>query len=289
MRLGVIDSGVGGLSVVPHLTASLLPITELVYVADTEWIPYGEKTPEQLRPRIAQLVDWLVTEHGVSAIALACNTATTVAMQPGGNAFDAMNWLRTAFAVPVVSPVFPTAEWMAYQLAHLHIPEQVVLWATPTTLASGLYQQSLLDFCQQMPHITTVSGLGLAARVEHNDLSARDPLVLQQAEAIAAAGSSMSLIMGCTHYPHAWRWLAPYMSGSITPVNPAEHLSAKLQAILGVADMQAEQPAFRAEHLRYSFYATGSAEAFATTARVLLPNLPWPHITTHPLTLPSVS
>ncbi len=292
MKLGVIDSGVGGLSVLPHLTASMLPLTELVYVADTAWMPYGCRTPDELRPRVGQLIDWLVTHHGVQAIALACNTATTIALKPENvgnatpfNAFDAMQWLRTAFAVPVVSPVFPTVEWMAYQLAHGHIPNHVVLWATETTVNSTLYQRALADFAQHTMTVTSVSGGPLAARVETHDLSESDELIQSLAHTINAAGSPVSLIMGCTHYPHAWHWLAPHIITAVTLVNPAEHLSAKLQAILGVQEAMDGQAGNLVPPLGYRFFATGDVHAFATTARVLLPHLPWPHITVEPMVL----
>ncbi len=292
MKLGVIDSGVGGLSVLPHLTDSMLPVTELVYVADTDWMPYSSRTPEQLRPRVSQLIDWMVTHHDVKAIALACNTATTIALKPNGNdnagpvnAYDAMQWLLTAFAVPVVSPVFHTVDWMAYQLAHGHIPEHVVLWATESTVKSTLYQRALNDFSEYPVKITPVSGGPLAARVEANDLSESDELIQSTAEKINAAGSPVSLIMGCTHYPHAWHWLAPHITGAVTLVNPAEHLSAKLQGILGVQEAAESQDGNAVSSLGYRFFATGDVDAFAATAKVLLPHLPWPNITVEPVLL----
>jgi glutamate racemase len=74
----VFDSGVGGLSVLAEIQR-LLPNESLLYVADCGNIPYGEKTPEFIRQRLAS---WPVSfrEQGAKALVLACNTATVAAL-----------------------------------------------------------------------------------------------------------------------------------------------------------------------------------------------------------------
>ena len=76
--VGVLDSGVGGLSVLGEIRR-LLPNESLLYVADCGHIPYGEKTPEYIRQRCATIADFLLGQ-GAKALVVACNTATVAAV-----------------------------------------------------------------------------------------------------------------------------------------------------------------------------------------------------------------
>jgi len=77
--IGVFDSGVGGLSVLKAIRAAL-PHEDLIYVADSLFAPYGDKSPEYITQRTLKLGSWLESV-GVRALTLACNTATSVAVK----------------------------------------------------------------------------------------------------------------------------------------------------------------------------------------------------------------
>jgi glutamate racemase len=77
--LGVFDSGVGGLSVLRELRA-LLPHEHIVYVADSANVPYGTKPPELIRNRSMAIARFLVENRHARAVVVACNTATTHAV-----------------------------------------------------------------------------------------------------------------------------------------------------------------------------------------------------------------
>ena len=78
MKIGIFDSGIGGLSVLPALRRAL-PHADLLYYADEKNVPYGEKTPAEILSFSMRAVDFLVS-MGASAIIVACNTATSVAI-----------------------------------------------------------------------------------------------------------------------------------------------------------------------------------------------------------------
>ena len=77
--VGVLDSGLGGLSVLNEIRR-LLPSESLLYVADSAYVPYGEKTAEQIIER-SSLISGFLLDRGVKALVVACNTATAAAIQ----------------------------------------------------------------------------------------------------------------------------------------------------------------------------------------------------------------
>ena len=90
-RIGVFDSGVGGLSVLREIR-KLLPEADLVYLADSAYCPYGRKSPAVVLERASAITRFLVEQHGAQLIVVACNTATVAAVDE----------LRTSFAQPIV-------------------------------------------------------------------------------------------------------------------------------------------------------------------------------------------
>src|SRR5581483_2637321 len=88
--IGVFDSGVGGLSVLREIRR-LLPGEDLLYVADTAYLPYGEKPPELLRRRATAIAEFLLAQDA-KAVVVACNTASSAALAS----------LRGQFALPIV-------------------------------------------------------------------------------------------------------------------------------------------------------------------------------------------
>src|SRR5689334_11261149 len=89
--IGVFDSGVGGLSILRAIREEL-PAESLVYVGDSGNAPYGDQTPEYITKRVLSIGSQL-TDLGVKAIVIACNTATVVAVKR----------LRSLVRVPIIA------------------------------------------------------------------------------------------------------------------------------------------------------------------------------------------
>ena len=75
MKIGIFDSGMGGLSVL-HRALRMIPEADFLYYADEEHVPYGEKTREQVRGYIDEIIAFMIKKQ-VDAIVIACNTATS--------------------------------------------------------------------------------------------------------------------------------------------------------------------------------------------------------------------
>lgn len=88
--IGVMDSGLGGLSVLRRML-DILPSERYIYYADSAHCPYGEKSRDQIRERCFHIVSMMI-EEGAEAIVIACNTATSAAIAD----------LRSHFSVPFV-------------------------------------------------------------------------------------------------------------------------------------------------------------------------------------------
>ena len=77
--IGIMDSGVGGLSVMREIL-KVLPQERYVYFSDNAWCPYGEKSPGFIRERCRRITE-LMLSKGAEAMVVACNTATAAAIQ----------------------------------------------------------------------------------------------------------------------------------------------------------------------------------------------------------------
>jgi len=77
--IGIFDSGVGGLSVVDSIS-KLMPNENLIYVADSQFTPYGDKSDQVIESRVVAIGEFLYQQN-VKAIVVACNTATAAAVK----------------------------------------------------------------------------------------------------------------------------------------------------------------------------------------------------------------
>lgn len=90
MKIGIFDSGIGGLSVL-HAAMHRYPGAEYIYYADREHVPYGSKSPEEVLSFVEEILYFLVAQ-GAEAVVIACNTATSVAVAR----------MREKFTLPII-------------------------------------------------------------------------------------------------------------------------------------------------------------------------------------------
>src|SRR4051812_33827438 len=132
------DSGFGGLTVA-RAVIDLLPHEDLVYLGDTGRYPYGPRPLEQVREFALQITEWLVRQHDVKLVIVACNTATAAALED----------LRANFTVPVIGVIEPGVD----SLIAATRSGRVGVIATVGTIASGAYQREV-DRRQRGVHLT---------------------------------------------------------------------------------------------------------------------------------------
>jgi glutamate racemase len=238
--VGVFDSGVGGLSVLKAIRAEL-PAEDLIYVADSAYAPYGERTRELIEQRSVAITRFLVG-RGVKAIVIACNTATAVVVQT----------LRATFPLPIV------AMEPAVKPAALQTKTGVIgVLATSHTLSSAKF----LDLVEQ--HGGSVRVLiqacpGWVEQVEAGALDGPDTksLVERLVRPLLDQGAD-TLVLGCTHFP----FLRPLIEGVVGPdvalIDPAVPVARELRRRLADAHLLAPARADEGEE----FWSSSSPEA----------------------------
>lgn len=182
--IGVMDSGVGGLSVLREVK-KLLPTENFIFVADQAYVPYGEKTKKELEERLSKVLDFLVAKN-IKMMILACNTATVYTLE----------YLRKKYSLPIVGtvPVIKT-------IANATKTKKTAVFSTPATSKSPYLKNLIKKFANGVS-VVKVGGWGLEQIVEEGDLENKEtkkilekilkPLVNDGVDAIA---------LGCTHYP----------------------------------------------------------------------------------------
>ena len=182
--IGVMDSGVGGISVLKHVHA-LLPYEDLIYFADSKYAPYGNKTPAQITARCFEMADFLIAKDA-KALVVACNTATAAAI-------DAM---REKYNLPIIGmepAVKPAAEASKNGV--------IGVLATVGTLKSAQFA-ALLESYGRNVKVVTQACVGLVECIERGELDTTETkaLIRQYTMPLLAEGAD-TIVLGCTHYP----------------------------------------------------------------------------------------
>ena len=180
-KIGVFDSGLGGLSVLKELR-KLLPNEDYIYYADSINVPYGEKTDEELLELTSKIVDYLIKED-CKLIVIACNTATTSCMLKLREKYPDIVFVGTVPAIKV-----------AYDYNY----KDTIILSTPYTTKSKRVQELIHDYKRDDQNLYLVSGENLAGLIEEDNKEEIDKVL----ERILGEynGKVDSIVLGCTHY-----------------------------------------------------------------------------------------
>jgi len=247
--VGVFDSGVGGLSVLREIKR-LLPSEDLIYFADSAYVPYGSRSAAWIRERSEAIVKFLVGE-GAKAVVVACNTASVAAL----------SHLRERFALPIVGMVPAVKPAVAATRS-----KRVGVLATETTINGDSFAELLRRFADGVA-VQTVVGAGLVPLVETGDVSSprAESMVRGYIEPLVEQGADV-IVLGCTHYP----FLRPLIEGiagpEVTVLDPAEAVARQTRRVLAQADLLNA----KSERGREVFYTSGDERAFRRVASHLL-------------------
>ena len=182
--IGLFDSGVGGLSLLPTLQQYLFE-EDLCYIADHAFSPYGDKSHSAMLLRAKQLTEILLKKQ-CKMIVVACNTVTTQVIQE----------LRKEYAVPFIG-IEP-----AIKPAASNTKTGVIgVLATEGTLQSRLFNQNALNYSSHV-RVIEQAGYGLVEIVEKDELNHPETYQLLSSYLKPMINEGMdTLILGCTHYP----------------------------------------------------------------------------------------
>ena len=210
-RIGVFDSGVGGLSVLREVRLAL-PWADLLYVADSGHAPYGDREPAFIAARALAIAGFL-EQHDVCALVVACNTASAVALPA----------LRAQFTRPVVAiepAIKPAAQRSRAGVVGVLATRRTVASAGVARLveAHGRDVRVLLQACP-----------GWAEQVERGELASAqtEALVERYVRPLLAQGAD-TLVLGCTHYPFLRGVIERVAGPGVGVIDPAPAVAREL-------------------------------------------------------------
>lgn len=211
LRIGIFDSGVGGLSVLRAVRARL-PGATLHYLADSAHAPYGERDDAFIRERSMRLTRCLL-DHGARVVLIACNTATAVAVGP----------LRQAFAELPIVGVEPGIKPALAASRN----GRIGVMATGATLRSAKFR-ALLAAHARGAQVHLQACHGLAAAIEAGDLgsAALRTLVERHCAPLREAGVD-AVVLGCTHYPFARHLIEATLGPQVHVVDTAQAVARR--------------------------------------------------------------
>jgi len=217
--IGVFDSGVGGLSVLRELRRQL-PAEDLIYVADSGNAPYGERPDDFVRARSMAIVEFLRLQ-GAKAVVVACNTATSVAI-------DA---LRARFQMPIVG-----MEPAVKPAAAATTSRVIGVLGTTKTLASEKFSR-LITAQTDGVTVLTQPCPDLVTQVERGELAtpATAALVEQYVGPMLERGAD-TIVLGCTHFAFLSETLQEIVGPRVRLVDPADAVARQARRRLQEAD-----------------------------------------------------
>ncbi len=260
MTIGVFDSGAGGLSVVAAIRASL-PGQEIVYFADTAFVPYGSRSDGEILDR-TRLCCARLLEHDVRALVIACNTATA-------NAIDAV---RAWAPVPVVGVEPGLKPGAAATRSGV-----VGVLATAATLASRRYAELLRRTHAEAPAVRFVehAAQGWVELVESGEIDtpAAHETIRASVTPLLQEGAD-TLVLGCTHYPFLRRAIEAVAPGvAIIETGPAIARELARRLHIAASDPgKAGEAAAPPSPARLRLESSGDIDRLAALAARLLPD-----------------
>ncbi|WHZ01198.1 glutamate racemase [Neobacillus sp. YX16] len=199
MRIGFFDSGIGGMTVL-HQALRLLPNENYIFYADTLHVPYGEKPKEEVREYIFNAVDFMANQ-GIKALVIACNTATSIAVDDLRQKYD----FPILGIEPAVKPAVQCCEGKR---------KKVLVLATNLTLR----EEKFHNLVKSIDYHDIVESLPLPGLVQFaENFEFREEKVvpyLKEKLSLFDLKQYGTIVLGCTHFP--------YFENSIKKIFPEE-------------------------------------------------------------------
>lgn len=235
--IGIMDSGLGGLSVWRALVEQM-PEERYLYLGDSAFCPYGSRHPEEIRRRAARGVDFLVTS-GCKIVVVACNAMTAASI----------DFLRKSYPIPFIG-MEP-----AIKPASVNTRTGVIgVLATERTLSGRLFQDTRSKYTRDV-EVVTAAGHGLVEQVEALDFDGPQTMaLLRRCLAPMMARNIDHLVLGCTHYPFLAAAIRDIIGEGVALVNPAAAVARHTAAVLERCNGRHHGPEAAGRSI---FYTTG--------------------------------
>lgn len=217
LPIAVIDSGVGGISVLRELI-KIMPCENYLYLGDSKNAPYGKRTREDVLDITRRNLDYL-KKLGIKALVIACNTATAAAA----------NALREENPDLVIVGIEPAIKPAATSLPS----PRIIVMATPLTLSQDKYL-SLAHRFSDTSEIIPLPCPGLVELIEGGKLDS--PEIDEYLNSLLSPYKDENIdavVLGCTHYPHVRAAIARQLSQKTLILDGGEGTARQTRRRLG--------------------------------------------------------
>ncbi len=249
--IGVLDSGVGGLTVVREIQRQL-PHESIVYFGDTARMPYGPRPYEEVRRFALEIIDFLKSQD-IKMVVVACNSATAAGI----------THYQKECPFPVLGVIEPGVRAAIAQTRN----NKVGVIGTAGTINSSEYKKTLLREKADLQVFEKACPL-FVLLVENNLVDTPEALLVAEEylQPLKRAGID-TLILGCTHYPLMAHLIQRVVGPEVKLISSAEETAAEVKAILTAANLH--NP-LRCSNPGYRFFVSGSPGPFEEVGAKLL-------------------
>jgi glutamate racemase len=250
IKIGVFDSGFGGLTVLKALL-EIVPGAEYLYFGDTARLPYGSKSAETVAKYACEAAQFL-QRQGVELLVVACNSATALALPQ----------IRQAVSIGVVGVIEPGAQ----QAAAASRNRKVVVIGTDATISSHAYRDALakhqIDSCEKAcPLLVPLVEEGW---IDHTVAEQVAKVYLNEAFSDKFSSADV-LLLGCTHYPLLKPVLQRVVAAQVKLVDSAESTALAVSKLVNGQTSELSQSTDKIK-----FFVTDSTEKFQRLGKIFL-------------------
>lgn len=242
-RIGVFDSGLGGLTVVKELTKAL-PDESIVYFGDTGRVPYGTKSKKTIVRYTKSDINFLRT-FDLKLIIAACGTASSLALPE----------IKDDFDLPLVGVVEPTVKAAIKATKN----KKIGVIATPGTIKSMEYEKLIKKFDESITVVNKACPM-FVPLVENDYIEGEVPrIIAEDYLACMKAAEADTLILGCTHYPLLTKVISEVMGSGVTLINSGRETAKNVKEYLERTDSLSQGN----DEEKHRFYVSDEIEMFS--------------------------
>ncbi len=218
MRVGVFDSGLGGLTVVSSIF-DLFENINIFYIADTLYAPYGLKSSDEILARSIKITEYLIQNHKIEALVIACNTATSAAIEYLRKKYPSLILIGTE---PGLKPALALSK-----------TNNIGVLATNTTLNGKKYkalQEVLVE--NKNNKIFENPCIGLVEKIEEGKIQDKKTFSMLKSWLKPMKENQVdTIVLGCTHYPLISHIIEEIMGEDIQIIQTGKAIANRLKSL----------------------------------------------------------
>lgn len=246
MRVGIFDSGIGGVSVLKSLLEARL-FEEIIYYGDTARVPYGTKDRETIIAYSIEALEFFAP-HKIDLLIIACNTVSAYAL----------DILKAQAPYPVVGVI--EAGVLALQNKVQDKNASILILATKATTKSQVYPKALHSLGYK--HIDSIATTLFVPLVEEGIYEGEILQSCFKHYFHAISTPPRAIILGCTHYPFISRAIGEYFGGESLLIHSGEAIVEQLKKSFELPTLPTPS--------EISFYSSQNSTTLSQQAQTLL-------------------